>query len=163
MTRVMIIEDTEIMRESMVETLRRASYDVEAYVDGPAALSEFGREVIAEMNRMGMMVDISHVTAPAMHAVLDVTTAPVIFSHSSARALAEHPRNVPDDVLSRVTENGGVVMVNFFSAFIHPEGARLMANCFQEERRLKAEHPDEQEFEWAWKQWKEATSSRTET
>lgn len=81
-------------------------------------LSPFGREVVAEMNRIGMMVDVSHVSDDAMRAVLGVTKAPVIASHSSARALANAPRNVPDDLLRLIAANGGVVMVNVYPAFL---------------------------------------------
>ena len=70
---------------------------------------------------MGMLTDLSHVSAKCMHRSLDVTRAPVIFSHSSARALNSHPRNVPDDVLKRMKTNGGVVMVNFYSRYVIPE------------------------------------------
>ena len=81
-------------------------------------LTPFGREVVREMNRLGMIVDISHVTPKVMHDVLDVAQAPVMFSHSSAKALTDHPRNVPDDVLRRLERNGGVVMVTFIPAFV---------------------------------------------
>jgi membrane dipeptidase len=70
------------------------------------------------MNRLGMMVDLSHVSHEAMHAVLNLTSAPVIFSHSSAYSLCNNPRNVPDSVLARLKDTGGVVMVNFYPAFI---------------------------------------------
>jgi len=86
-------------------------------------LSPFGEEIVREMNRLGMMVDISHVSADCMRHTLRVTDAPVIFSHSSARSIADHPRNVPDDVLQMLHGNGGVVMINFFNDFINPTDA----------------------------------------
>ncbi|MBS3962042.1 MAG: dipeptidase [Sandarakinorhabdus sp.] len=82
-----------------------------------------GAAMIEEMNRLGILIDLSHVSTAVMHAVLDATRAPVIFSHSSARAVTNHPRNVPDDVLRRLKDNGGIVMVTFVPAFIDQKRA----------------------------------------
>lgn len=84
-------------------------------------LTPFGRAMIREMNRTGMMVDLAHTSPAVMHQALDVTRAPVIWSHAAARALVDHPRNVPDDVLERVADNGGLVMVTFIPSFLSQE------------------------------------------
>jgi membrane dipeptidase len=113
---------------------------VDSATDTPVhhGLTPFGAEVVREMNRLGMLVDLSHVSPEAMKAVLAVSEAPVIFSHSSARAINSHPRNVPDDVLSRVAENGGVVMVNFYPAYVSEAANHWEADYAAEQTRYNS-------------------------
>ena len=118
----------------------------DAATDQPrhGGLSEFGEDVVREMNRLGMLVDISHVSAEAMDDVLRVSEAPVIASHSGALAINDHPRNVPDPILRQVAENGGVVMVNFFSGFVVPEAADLVRGLFDVMRDMMAKYGDDE-------------------
>lgn len=134
---------------------------VDSATDAPrhGGLSPFGEEVVREMNRIGMLVDLSHVSAESMRDALRVSTAPVIFSHSSAYALTSHPRNVPDDVLRLVHQNGGVVMVNFYPGFVSEEVRAWAALRVGEEARQKALHPDDPEaVRAAMSEWESANA-----
>ena len=99
-------------------------------------LSPFGVEVVREMNRLGMLVDVSHVSDETMSDALDVSKAPIIASHSSARALSDVPRNIPDDLLRRIAKNGGVVQVNFYSVFV--DAKTVAPQSAERDKRLKA-------------------------
>ena len=101
-------------------------------------ITDFGRTVIHEMNRLGMLVDLSHVSDDTMRQALQASKAPVIFSHSSARALTDHNRNVPDDILKLTAANGGVVMVNFYPPYVSEAFRRWNAEEAAEEARLKS-------------------------
>ena len=128
----------------MTLTHWRTTRWADAATDAPQhdGLTAFGREVVREMNRLGMLVDLSHVSPATMAAALDVTEAPVIFSHSGARAVTDHPRNVPDEILRRVPDNGGVVMAVFLSGFISNEVMAHMAPAEAAEDAYLAEHPE---------------------
>jgi membrane dipeptidase len=113
-------------------------------------LTDFGREVVREMNRLGMLVDISHVSDKTMSDTLDVTKAPVIASHSSARALSNVARNIPDDLLRRIAKNGGVVQLNFYSYFIDqktvgPQADERGARLKSQQEALATKYKDDPE------------------
>ena len=118
-------------------------------------LNELGKKVVLEMNRLGMMVDISHVADDTMSDVFEVSKAPVIASHSSARAIANHTRNLNDDELRAMAKNGGVVMVNFYDGFIDPKKAEVTFNARAKEEEFKQQFPnDPQRVAAEMKQWR---------
>ncbi len=131
----------------MTLTHNRSTDWADSATDEPrhGGLTALGREVVGEMNRLGMLVDLSHVAPSTMRDALDTSEAPVIFSHSSARAVCDVPRNVPDEILRRIPANGGVVMVPFVAGFVSPAASAVIVPALAEaDRRLEGVTDPEQ-------------------
>lgn len=116
-------------------------------------LTAFGEEIVLEMNRLGMLVDLSHVSDDTMRDAMRVSKAPIIYSHSSSRSIGDHPRNVPDDVLPQIKKNGGVIMVNFYSGFVAPEAAKRRRLRDELRQTLEMELNDDEKVDQAIARW----------
>ncbi|MFV2001254.1 MAG: dipeptidase, partial [Acidimicrobiia bacterium] len=147
------IQKLAILRERGVRYMTLTHGDTIDWADSATdvhkhgGLTRFGRTVVAQMNELGVIVDISHVSDDTMRDAIEVSERPVMASHSGARAIASHARNVPDDVLALVASNGGVVMVNFYPPFVVESAARQMAEMFSKARELRPEFESETAYE----------------
>jgi membrane dipeptidase len=142
-----------LLRERGVRYMTLTHADANDWADSATdeprhgGLTRFGREVVAEMNDIGMIIDISHVSDETMRDAIELSERPIMASHSGARAIASHVRNVPDDVLEAVALNGGVVMVNFYPPFVVESSAQQMTDMFTVARRLRPRFDSDEEFE----------------
>lgn len=127
----------------------------DAALDKPKhqGLSEFGKEVIVEMNRLGMVIDLSHASEETIRDTLAISRAPVIFSHSGVQGVAPHPRNLSDDMLRQVAKNGGVIQVNFFAGFLTAKNVAAYKQRSQSAYELRKTFRTEEQFQLALQQW----------